>query len=42
MDGDVIGRVFGVTRERIRQIESRTLCKLRDHSYAEQLRGYLD
>ncbi|WP_443072061.1 RNA polymerase sigma factor [Streptomyces sp. WMMC1477] len=37
-----IGRLFGVTRERIRQIESKTLGKLRDHTYAEQLRGYLD
>jgi RNA polymerase primary sigma factor len=37
-----IGRLFGVTRERIRQIESKTLSKLRDHTYAEQLRGYLD
>nr|WP_249467770.1 RNA polymerase sigma factor [Streptomyces fradiae] len=37
-----IGRLFGVTRERIRQIESKTLGKLRDHAYAEQLRGYLD
>ncbi|MFI2608702.1 sigma-70 family RNA polymerase sigma factor [Kitasatospora sp. NPDC018619] len=37
-----IGAVFGVTRERIRQIESKTLVKLRDHAYAEQLRGYLD
>ncbi|MCI0383306.1 RNA polymerase sigma factor [Streptomyces sp. CNQ085] len=37
-----IGRLFGVTRERIRQIESRTLAKLRDHAYADQLRGYLD
>ncbi|MEV5983815.1 RNA polymerase sigma factor [Streptomyces sp. NPDC052051] len=37
-----IGRIFGVTRERIRQIESKTLNKLRDHAYAEQLRGYLD
>lgn len=37
-----IGRKFGVTRERIRQIESRTLSKLRDRSYADQLRGYLD
>ncbi|CQR64203.1 RNA polymerase sigma factor [Streptomyces leeuwenhoekii] len=36
-----IGRIFGVTRERIRQIESKTLGKLRDHTYAEQLRGYL-
>ncbi|WP_097238033.1 RNA polymerase sigma factor [Streptomyces sp. 1331.2] len=37
-----IGAVFGVTRERIRQIESKTLVKLRDHAFAEQLRGYLD
>ncbi|MER6302874.1 RNA polymerase sigma factor [Kitasatospora sp. NPDC001539] len=37
-----IGAVFGVTRERIRQIESKTLVKLRDHAYADQLRGYLD
>ncbi|WP_394814796.1 RNA polymerase sigma factor [Streptomyces millisiae] len=37
-----IGRLFGVTRERIRQIEHKTLSKLRDHAYAEQLRGYLD
>ncbi|MER7669690.1 RNA polymerase sigma factor [Kitasatospora sp. NPDC096128] len=37
-----IGAVFGVTRERIRQIESKTLVKLRDHAYAEQLRGYLE
>jgi RNA polymerase primary sigma factor len=36
-----IGRVFGVTRERIRQIEAKTLAKLRDRSYAEQLRDYL-
>jgi len=37
-----IGRIFGVTRERIRQIESKTLNKLRDHAYADQLRGYLE
>ncbi|MYU25162.1 RNA polymerase sigma factor [Streptomyces sp. SID8352] len=37
-----IGRLFGVTRERVRQIESKTLGKLRDHAYADQLRGYLD
>ncbi|MFJ4919546.1 RNA polymerase sigma factor [Streptomyces sp. NPDC088725] len=47
MDGrprtlEEIGRIFGVTRERIRQIESKTLNKLRVHSSAEQLRGYLD
>jgi RNA polymerase primary sigma factor len=37
-----IGTLFGVTRERIRQIESKTLAKLRDHAFADQLRGYLD
>ncbi|MEE1928501.1 RNA polymerase sigma factor [Streptomyces sp. TRM 70351] len=37
-----IGGVFGVTRERIRQIESKTLSKLRHHAFADQLRGYLD
>nr|WP_308271789.1 RNA polymerase sigma factor [Kitasatospora sp. SUK 42] len=37
-----IGAVFGVTRERIRQIESKTLGKLREHAHAAQLRGYLD
>ena len=37
-----IGRIFGVTLERIRQIESKTLNKLRDHAFADQLRGYLD
>lgn len=37
-----IGRIFGVTRERIRQIESKTLNKLRDHALADQLRGYLE
>ncbi|WP_240796276.1 RNA polymerase sigma factor [Streptomyces sp. RFCAC02] len=37
-----IGRLFGVTRERVRQIEHKTLSKLRDHTYAGQLRGYLD
>ncbi|MFG1806231.1 sigma-70 family RNA polymerase sigma factor [Streptomyces sp. NPDC049040] len=37
-----IGRLFGVTRERIRQIESKTLGKLRDHAFADQLRGYLE
>jgi RNA polymerase primary sigma factor len=36
-----VGRVFGVTRERIRQIEVKTLCKLRHPSRAEQLRDYL-
>jgi RNA polymerase primary sigma factor len=37
-----IGRLFGVSRERIRQIESKTLNKLRDHASADQLCGYLD
>jgi len=37
-----VGHVFGVTRERVRQIEAKTLAKLRHRSYAEQLRGYLD
>jgi RNA polymerase primary sigma factor len=37
-----IGRLFEVTRERIRQIEAKTLAKLRDHAFADQLRGYLD
>lgn len=37
-----IGRLFGVTRERIRQIESKTLTRLREHAFADQLRGYLD
>src|SRR5919106_1364670 len=36
------GRVFGVTRERIRQIESKTLCKLRHPTRAQQLRDYPD
>ncbi|MFI6348876.1 RNA polymerase sigma factor [Streptomyces sp. NPDC050560] len=36
-----IGRLFGVTRERIRQIEAKTLSRLRDHALADQLRGYL-
>jgi RNA polymerase primary sigma factor len=37
-----IGQIFGVTRERIRQIESKTLGKLRDHAFSKQLRGYLE
>jgi RNA polymerase primary sigma factor len=36
-----IGRTFGVTRERIRQIEAKTLAKLRGHCYADQLKDYL-
>ena len=37
-----VGRDFGVTRERIRQIESKTLAKLRHPSRAQMLREYLD
>ncbi len=37
-----VGREFGVTRERIRQIESKTLAKLRHPSRARMLREYLD
>ncbi|KPC92408.1 RNA polymerase sigma70, partial [Streptomyces sp. NRRL F-6602] len=37
-----IGRLFGVTRERVRQIESKTLRRLREHTAAGQLRGYLE
>ena len=39
---DDIGREFGLTRERIRQIESKTLSKLRHPSRAQKLRDYLD
>jgi RNA polymerase primary sigma factor len=39
---DEIGKVYGVTRERIRQIESKTLAKLRHPSRALVLREYLD
>jgi RNA polymerase primary sigma factor len=38
---DEIGKVYGVTRERIRQIESKTMAKLRHPVRAEALRGYL-
>ena len=37
-----VGRMFDVTRERIRQIESKTLNKLRHPSFAQQLRDYLE
>ncbi len=37
-----VGQVFGVTRERIRQIESRTLARLRINNDAQCLRDYLD
>jgi RNA polymerase primary sigma factor len=39
---DEIGQVYGVTRERIRQIESKTMSKLRHPSRSERLRDYLD
>jgi RNA polymerase primary sigma factor len=39
---DEIGKVYGVTRERIRQIESKTMSKLRHPSRSQVLRGYLD
>ncbi|HUR13271.1 MAG TPA: RNA polymerase sigma factor RpoD [Mycobacteriales bacterium] len=39
---DEIGHEFGLTRERIRQIEAKTLAKLRHPSRAERLRGYLE
>ncbi|OUC97748.1 hypothetical protein CA984_09900 [Streptosporangium minutum] len=39
---DEIGGVYGVTRERIRQIEIKTMGKLRQPSRAQLLRGYLD
>jgi RNA polymerase primary sigma factor len=39
---DEIGQVYGVTRERIRQIESKTLSKLRHPSRSRLLRDYLD
>jgi RNA polymerase primary sigma factor len=39
---DEIGKVYGVTRERIRQIESKTMSKLRHPSRSTLLRGYLD
>jgi RNA polymerase primary sigma factor len=47
MDGqpktlDEIGKVYGVTRERIRQIESKTMLKLRHPSRSQVLRDYLD
>ncbi|MFT8788443.1 MAG: RNA polymerase sigma factor [Bifidobacterium psychraerophilum] len=39
---DDIGRVYGVTRERIRQIESKTMSKLRHPSRSQTLRDFLD
>ena len=37
-----VGLIFGVTRERIRQIEAKALCKLRHPSRSQQLRDYLE
>jgi RNA polymerase primary sigma factor len=37
-----VGKEFGVTRERIRQIESKTLAKLRHPTRSQRLRDYLD
>jgi len=47
MDGhprtlEEVGREFGVTRERIRQIESKTLSELRHPSRSQKLRDYLE
>jgi RNA polymerase primary sigma factor len=39
---DQIGKNYGVTRERIRQIESKTMAKLRHPSRSQVLRDYLD
>jgi RNA polymerase primary sigma factor len=37
-----VGEVYGITRERIRQIETKTMAKLRHHSRSQALRDYLD
>ncbi|MGH3673457.1 MAG: RNA polymerase sigma factor, partial [Pseudonocardiaceae bacterium] len=39
---DQIGQIYGVSRERIRQIETKTMTKLRHPSCSQPLRGYLD
>lgn len=39
---DQIGHIHGVTRERVRQIEAKTMAKLRRPSRSQVLRGYLD
>ncbi len=35
-----VGQEFGVTRERIRQIEAKSLTKIRDHDKLKKLKGY--
>ena len=37
-----VGQEFEITRERIRQIEAKALRKLRNHSHAKNLRGFID
>ncbi|MFN3605536.1 MAG: sigma factor-like helix-turn-helix DNA-binding protein, partial [Leptonema sp. (in: bacteria)] len=37
-----VGKVFGVTRERIRQIEAKALEKIREHKRAKALEGFED
>ena len=37
-----VGQEFDITRERIRQIEAKALRKLRNHSHAKNLRGFID
>ena len=39
---DQISHVYGITRERVRQIESKTMAKLRHPSRSQALRDYLD
>ena len=39
---DEVGRTYGVTRERIRQIEAKTMTKLRHPARSQALRGYVD
>jgi RNA polymerase primary sigma factor len=37
-----VGQIFGVTRERIRQIEAKTLAKLKAYRESRRLREFLD
>jgi RNA polymerase primary sigma factor len=39
---DQISRIYGITRERVRQVESKTMAKLRRPPHSEVLHGYLD